>query len=89
MVTLIDVMAVYRLARLIAVDELTEPVRQRVEERSELAGYGIRCVWCVSVWVAVVVCLVPRPLWAVARLPLSLAGFAGFLGVVVARLEDF
>ena len=89
MASLDDVVAVYRLARLIAVDQISEPIRERVEARWPLAGEGMSCVWCVSVWIAVIVCLVPRPLWAVARVPLSLAGFAGFLGAVVARLEDY
>lgn len=87
-VNVVDVLAVYRLARLVAVDRLTEGVRDRVDERWPFFGDGLACVWCVSVWVAFGVCLLPRSWWGVVRVPLGLAGAAGVLGAVVARLED-
>jgi len=88
-VTVVDVVAVYRLARLVAVDQISGGVRDRVEGRWPLAGEGLSCVWCVSVWVAFGVCVLPRGWWRVVRVPLALAGFAGLLGAVTARLEDF
>lgn len=56
-------LAVWRLARLIAVDEIAVPIRRPVErwaERTEGKGrrgrlaaklaYLVTCPWCVSVW---------------------------------------
>jgi hypothetical protein len=51
----VDGLAIYRVARLVARDRISEPVREWVEDRSELWGDGVSCVWCVGVWVAGVV----------------------------------
>lgn len=76
---LIDVLAVFRLSRLVARDQILDPVRERVEARSEFAGEGVACVWCVSVWVAFGVRVLPRWLWRWVRVPLALSAAAGLL----------
>ena len=46
-------LAVWRLARLLAVDEITRPVRDRIIGRnpSGSLAYLVSCPWCISVWV--------------------------------------
>jgi hypothetical protein len=57
----VGALAVYRATRLLVDDEVSAPVRDRIEawavgdsttadEESRLA-YFVRCPWCVSVWV--------------------------------------
>lgn len=49
-------LATYRLTRLLLVDSLTEPLRERVWRRyppeSSRLGYLLTCPWCASVWAA-------------------------------------
>lgn len=62
----VDVMAVYRLTRLVTRDEITEPLRVMVEKELDSVGesgwissgttgklkYVLRCDWCASMYVA-------------------------------------
>jgi hypothetical protein len=65
----VDVLAVYRLTRLVTRDEITEPVRATIEAELDSAGetgwiptevvdklkYVLRCDWCASMYVAAIV----------------------------------
>jgi len=55
MTFVIDLLAVYRLTRLLTEDELMEPVREWVWKnhppQDTKIGYFVTCPWCVSVWV--------------------------------------
>jgi hypothetical protein len=83
----LDGLAVYRLARLITVDDITEPLRQRatdwlVGSQHHRAAELINCGYCVSVWTAFgVVFVAPRvvPGWQKVRLALAAAGVAAVL----------
>ena len=44
-------LAVWRLARLITVDEITAPLRSRIANRGDTLAYLFSCPWCISVWV--------------------------------------
>jgi hypothetical protein len=46
-------LAVHRLTGLLVDDEITRPLRERVEQLGDRAAYLARCPRCVSVWVAV------------------------------------
>jgi hypothetical protein len=57
---LIDALAVYRLTRLIIEDEVTEPVRDAVQQRfgaphESRLSYLLTCPYCVSVYAAAAV----------------------------------
>lgn len=47
----ITLLAVWRLARLVTVDEITAPLRAAVAKRGDRFAYLISCPWCISVWV--------------------------------------
>jgi len=44
--------AVYRLARLVTADTITERPRQWIAERGDRWSLFITCPWCTSVWLA-------------------------------------
>ena len=51
----LDSLAVYRLTRLIVVDEISDPLRQRVFSRfgspaASKISYLVTCPWCVSIY---------------------------------------
>lgn len=81
-----DALACYRLTRLVVVDEITAPLReklQRVVMRSDVDDGAaaklntlIRCPWCASWWLALVMPMLPR--WA--KRALALSAVAGILG---------
>jgi hypothetical protein len=48
---LVDILAVYRLTRLITEDVITLPIRDRVRNRLTLHEF-LTCPWCVSPWLA-------------------------------------
>lgn len=56
MTFVLDVLATYRVTRLIVEDEITEPVRDLVWKRfspeETKIGYLLTCPHCTSVWVA-------------------------------------
>jgi hypothetical protein len=60
---IVGALAVHRLTRLITEDEITDPIRERlnpvvvngprgIERESSRLGYLVRCPWCVSPYVA-------------------------------------
>jgi hypothetical protein len=52
MLVVLTILAVWRIARLVAVDEVTRPLRERIAARGDTWAYFITCPWCVSVWLA-------------------------------------
>jgi hypothetical protein len=49
----INAFAVARIARLIAVDTITEPIRRRITTRYEGSLVElITCTWCLGIWLA-------------------------------------
>lgn len=69
---LIQALAIARLTRLIAQDEITQPVREavaRLDDKhqsvvTEKLAYLVSCTQCVSVWAAGAVLLGSRYRWA-------------------------
>ena len=50
---LVDVVAVYRLTRLVIQDEITEDLREAIWKKFPVEtkiGYLITCEWCTSIW---------------------------------------
>lgn len=45
------ILAIWRVARLVTVDEITAPLRATVAKRSERLAYLTSCPWCISVWI--------------------------------------
>jgi hypothetical protein len=52
LLVVLTVCAVWRLARLVAVDAIFDPVRAWVGARSDWFGFLVTCPWCISVWIA-------------------------------------
>lgn len=84
---LIDGLAAHRITRLIVTDEILDRPRAHVMEALHTAGWhkaqdGLRCPWCVSVWVAVGVLtcrtLLPR-VWRPVAYGLAVADVAGII----------
>jgi hypothetical protein len=50
----VTLLASWRLGRLLAVDEITRPLRHRVILRNPdgKLAYLVTCPWCVSIWTA-------------------------------------
>lgn len=53
---LLDIVATYRLTRLIVRDEITADLREivfkRFPPRTSKLGYLLTCTWCISIWAA-------------------------------------
>ena len=83
----IDGLAIYRVARLVSRDRISQPVREWVEDRSELWADGVSCVWCVGVWVAAGSMMFPG-VWKRVRPVLAATAVAGIVGSVVDLVES-
>lgn len=84
----VDVAAVYRLTRLLVLDDIADPLRTWVHFRAlddeweggySVADRVLRCGWCCAVWVAGGVALLrwaagPVWQWAAYALALSVVG---------------
>lgn len=49
----VDVIATYRLTKLLMEDKITEDLREAIFEkfpRDSKMGYFLTCPWCVSIW---------------------------------------
>lgn len=89
---LIDMLAVFRLVRLVVADRILQRPRQLITRRSSkrrgVWAYFVTCPWCVSIWLAagVVAARMLLPvLWAPAAVGLALSGCAA---VLMARAGD-
>lgn len=61
----IDLLAAFRVTRLVTADDITAPLRDAVERRahrvnSDRAAEFIVCPWCVGMWVAAGVTIARR-----------------------------
>lgn len=56
---LLDIIAVYRITKLIIDDEILHEFREKVWEKyppeSTKIGYLITCPWCTSIWAGIVI----------------------------------
>jgi hypothetical protein len=87
---IIFTLASYRLTRLLVVDVVFEPLREKVWAKfppSTKLGYLFTCMWCMSIWAAlalILLALVVPPLAYVVSLVLSISAI---VGLVAARLD--
>jgi hypothetical protein len=83
-------LATYRLARLMTIDVIFEPLRNRIWKKfppSTQIGYLFTCVWCQSIWFGSLLTLwyTIEPASAVVfTLPLALSAVAG---IITARVD--
>lgn len=89
---IVAALATYRLTRLVTADQITQPLRGWVVDRSNWFGYLITCDWCLSIWVAplpVVAMLVFGEVLAVqiVLVSLALSALTGLLSLVERRLD--
>jgi hypothetical protein len=92
----LDGLATYRLARLLTMDDLTKPARDRVwkwaadREMHRLAEF-VTCPHCVGVWVAAGVVSLSAlrgvPGWRHVRTFLAVAGAESLLASIAGALE--
>jgi hypothetical protein len=93
---LVKVFAVQRLTQLITQDEITRPLRMKVDKWAgdapefslkERAAYMVECPACTSIWAALVVSMLSRfRLGRVAVRVLALSGMALLTDAVVERV---
>lgn len=85
-------LAVWRLARLVTADFITEPIRAAAARRGEKLGYLFECPWCLSIWLAPIV-VAPAVAWPgnrvifAAVLILAASGAAGLMATIEDRLD--
>jgi hypothetical protein len=92
----LDSLAAYRLARLVTMDDLTKPARDRVwhwameHKRHRLAEF-VTCPHCVGVWVAAGVvsftALRGVPGWRHVRTVLAVAGAESLMASLAGALD--
>lgn len=78
----VDALATYRIARLVAQDDLTAPLRERVRDSNRFVGRLVQCPHCVGVWAAggvLVARLVAPRLWGPVARGLACAAVASVL----------
>lgn len=83
-------LATYRLTRLVLLDEIAEPLRERIWKRfppHTKFGYLFTCFWCFGFWTSILVVvlylLVP-PIAYVVSLVLSISAV---VGIVSSRMD--
>ena len=93
LLTVLAVLATYRLTRLVTADRITQALRARIVSRNRTLGYLVTCDWCLSIWVAPLpaagAVLYPenRLVWIVL-LGLSASAVTGLLSLGEARLDQ-
>ena len=91
LVVIVLVLANYRLARLFVVDQIFAPLRERIWKRfppNTQAGYLLTCMWCTSVWTAIllVACYILNPaLTIIVASILALSAAVGIIDTVVEK----
>jgi hypothetical protein len=83
---LTDSLALWRLTRLVTADELTAPLRERaqswaLERRKPMLHYLLGCPYCMSVWLAPAVLVMPKR----ARRLLAAAGAVSLIAELLER----
>lgn len=81
-----DVLAVYRLTKLVIDDKITEDIREKVWEKfppdTTKIGYLFSCPWCVSIWVGfgvVAARKIAPEAWDAAATALAASSVSGLL----------
>lgn len=86
-----DVLATYRLTKLIMEDKITEDFRNLVYEkfpRDSKLSYLIGCPWCVSVWAGLTIFTLRRISPETADLVSGLLAASAVTGVIYTRGLD-
>ena len=52
LLVVLTILACWRLARLLSVDEVFQPVRNWFGKRGDRWAYFVTCPWCLSCWVS-------------------------------------
>ena len=82
---------VYRLTRLIVIDEIFTPVRNwvwmKTAANSQIA-YFFTCSWCVSLWVALPVVFLYAFFPSMTILIGCIFALSAIAGLITARLDD-
>ena len=83
---------VYRLTRLVVLDELLAPVRDwvwdRKSPRDSQIGYFFTCPWCVSLWVALPVVFLYALFPSITILVGCIFTLSAIAGLITARLDQ-
>jgi hypothetical protein len=83
---------VYRLTRLIVLDEVLAPVRDWVWDRKSPSnshiGYLFTCPWCVSLWVALPVVIFYAAFPSITFLVGCIFALSGLVGLITARIDQ-
>jgi hypothetical protein len=83
-------LATYRLARLLTIDTIFEPLRNRIWKwrgPETLTGYLFTCVWCMSIWFGSLLTIwytIDTATAVIFTLPLALSAVAG---IITARVD--
>jgi hypothetical protein len=92
--TAVDALAVFRLTRLLQVDEVPPmpAVRKAVLDRIATTPWGqlVDCPWCLSVWVGLLVAVARRAtprVWGALSFVLASSAVTGLITATVAALE--
>jgi hypothetical protein len=93
LLVVVTVLAVARLTRLVTVDYLLHPLRERVAARFGPDGnvaYLVSCPWCLSVWLAgpVVAVAVAWPDNRVVQAVMVALAASHVAGLLIAELES-
>jgi hypothetical protein len=82
--------AAYRFSRLVVIDHIFEPLREKIWKKwppSTMFGYFFTCIWCTSVWVSSLITIsytIEPAITTVICLPFA---FSAIAGIVSERLE--
>lgn len=82
----VDVLATYRLTRLVVEDVITAPAREKIFEKyppnEDKWSYALTCPWCASIWLGAGVAIARRffpRAWDVAATGLAASAVTGIV----------
>lgn len=87
---IILVLASYRLTRLLVIDVIFEPLREKVWKKfppSTKLGYVFTCMWCMSIWASLALILLFLVLPLLAYVVSLVLSISAIVGVIAARLD--
>jgi hypothetical protein len=87
---IIIVLASYRLTRLLVIDVIFEPLREKVWNKfppSTKLGYVFTCMWCMSIWASLALILLFLVLPLLAYVVSLVLSISAIVGVIAARLD--
>lgn len=86
-----DILATYRLTRMVLDDKITEDIRNAIYERSprdSMMSYFVGCPWCVSIWAGLVIFSLRRISPSNADIVSGLLAASAVTGVIYNRGLD-